>query len=264
MFNAILLAFTLSANMLCANASGLIYHTNNGIYQDNSSMHTIMHEPQGTVHLYHNRPEVVKSPNRFLPQIFISAGLGAHYIYSQEYSYTDGGTISSILDESYTHTVLPVGVEILFPTKNRTSFGFGANYYFNPLTNSSELKTTGVKVFTAKTKYLVYGKASFTINDILSLSTLLGISGFNLSVYNDITNTLFSQSKVNAPAAGLGLSLNATPNIRMFIDGIYSYIGNANANYNGTNPRLKAISERKYHSFQGRVGIAFNLASLQS
>lgn len=245
-------------------ASDVFYHVNNRVYQEeNFSHNTIIHEPQGTVRLYNNKPETTIRKNPLQPQVLISTGLGTHYIYTPTYSYTNAGTTTDIPAESYSHTILPVGVEVSFPTKNRITFGLGANYYFNPFTNSSNLNTTGTKVFTAETKYMLYGKVGYAINEVVSLYTMLGITGIDLTVYDDITNELFSESTINAPSFGLGFSLNMNENLKLFIDGVYSYLYKTGANDNETNPRLNAISQKKYHSFQGRVGISFDILSLR-
>jgi opacity protein-like surface antigen len=244
-------------------ASDIFYHVNNRIYEEeNFSHNTIIHEPQGTVRLYNNKPETIIHKNPLQPQVFISAGLGAHYIYSPPYSYINSGTTTNRPAESYSHTMLPIGIEASFPTKTRIIFGLGGHYYFNPFTNSSELNTTGTKIFTAETKYMLYGKVGYAVNEVVSLYTLLGVTGVNLTVYNDTTNALFSESTINAPSFGLGFSLNMNDHLRLFVDGVYSYLYKTGAEYNGIDPHLYAISQKKYHSFQGRVGIAFDITSL--
>jgi hypothetical protein len=224
----------------------------------------IIREPYGFNRLYKNEEplQVRQQINTHSPSFLIHAALGAHYIHSPSKNYTDGGIETNLISKSYTHAIAPIGAEVMLPISNRFHFFLGGSYYFNPFSNSSDLASTGVQVFNAKTKYLLYGKASYSFTDIFSLYIIGGMSGMEISVYNDITNALIATSQVSVPSMGFGFSWHTSKNVSMFIDGIYSPIGVIETGYKGTDSRIIAISQRKYNSFQGRIGLMLNFSNL--
>ncbi len=238
------------------------YNDAEGIYHENGqNRQYVVRESTDAQQLYHKTS--LYDMNKWVSnnaKIYLTAGLGAHYIYTPNLSYIESGVQKEILEESYTHTIIPLGFEFAFPSQTTHTFSIGANYYLNPFNAKSS--KSGVTVFTAKTHYMLYGKVNMVNQKSLSPYFIAGVTSFDISVFNDLTNTEFGFRKTLSPSIGIGLNWKtANERISMFVDGIYSYVSK-DIDYTGNDARLKEISQKNYHSMKLRIGFRYNIASM--
>lgn len=225
------------------------------VAQANEDLPYVVRQELGSTKLYNQVPQrIVNYSSMPQKQIFFNVALGLNYTQSPSVSFTDGFITSNIPKEHYTTTILPIGLEYELPVARKVSFGFTANYILNPLSNSKFFSNSSVKIFEVQAQYSARVKLNYHISSTFLTYFASGIAAFDVNVYNDSSNAKLFTSNTIAPIVGFGVAINTSPSVRFFAETSISFFDKINK-IQTNNPRINAISQRKYTSVQTQVGI---------